>query len=78
MNKCYSFNILQSEMETKQRSQHSLGMMAGNKQGVKIGFMAQEQPSPDPKTNPDMPPGPAKREYDDTGHEHEHKNPTAI
>jgi len=79
-------------MKTKQSIQYNQGIHTGinlsnfsqnpssnvrRNDDVSRGDSAQAEPTPDPKTSPDMPPGPARREYDDTGHEHEHKHPTA-
>lgn len=40
-----------------------------------------EEPSPNPMPNPapspDMPPKPTRREYEDPGHEHTHRDPSA-
>lgn len=34
-------------------------------------------PGPNPSPNPDMPPNPSRREYEDPGHEHTHRDPSA-
>jgi hypothetical protein len=42
--------------------------------------MAEEpspMPTPNPAPNPDLPPNPSRREYEDPGHEHTHRDPSA-